>query len=112
MSTHIKVWWASLPLTTRSTAVLCTGVYLTSALVGFSDLGAVCISPAAVARLQLYRIITSAIFHAGALHLVFNMMALLQVGPCCVFLFCFVFFVIMALFWIWGPSSCFHIMIL
>eukprot|EP00887_Chlorella_sp_A99_P005875 scaffold1.g5875.t1 len=63
------------------TLLATSAIYALSLLVGFDDLGAVCLNPVPVFyRLQLYRLATSAIFHAGILHLAMNMLAFVPIA--------------------------------
>lgn len=81
LSTRLKVYWEGLPLVTKSVFAACVSTFAASLLVGWDNLGAVCLSAeAVVARLQPWRVITAATFHAGLLHLTFNMMAFLPIG--------------------------------
>lgn len=71
----------ALPLHRRSIFAVCVGIWAASLLTGLDNLAAVCLSPAdVVSRLQLYRIVTAALFHAGLLHVALNMMAFLPLG--------------------------------
>ncbi|KAK9868453.1 hypothetical protein WJX84_008327 [Apatococcus fuscideae] len=79
--TTVQVWFTSIPLLTRSLLVLCVGLYLVQLLTGQDDLSFVCLAPAAtVTQLQVWRIITSPLFHVGLLHVAFNMMAFVPCG--------------------------------
>lgn len=55
------------------------GVYLVSSLAGV-PFSAVCLAPQPVFHGQVYRLLTSALSHAGLLHLGMNMAALLVRG--------------------------------
>jgi len=81
LTTRLKVIWEQTPLITKSIVSICSAIYLAALFVGWDNLGAVCISAdTVVIHLQLWRLITSAIFHAGLLHLAFNMMAFFPMG--------------------------------
>ncbi|BDA43959.1 probable rhomboid-related protein 4 at N-terminal half [Coccomyxa sp. Obi] len=81
IQTRVKIWFDSIPLITRSVLVICVGVYIINLLTGYDDHAAVCLNPyTLVQRLQLYRLFTSAIFHAGLLHIGFNMLAFVPIA--------------------------------
>ncbi|KAL4513369.1 hypothetical protein Ndes2437B_g00581 [Nannochloris sp. 'desiccata'] len=79
--TRLKIVWEETPLITKSIVAACAAIYLAALFVGWDNLGAVCLSATTVAsHLQLWRLITSAAFHAGLLHLAFNMVAFFPMG--------------------------------
>jgi rhomboid domain-containing protein 1 len=81
LSTRLKVIWEQTPLITKSIVGICTAIYLAAIFVGWDNLASVCLSAdTVISRLQLWRLITSATFHAGLLHLAFNMMAFFPMG--------------------------------
>ncbi|EIE25750.1 rhomboid-domain-containing protein, partial [Coccomyxa subellipsoidea C-169] len=81
ISTRVKIWFDAIPLVTRSVLVLCVGVYIFGLLTGFDDHAAVCLNPhILVERFQVFRLFTSAFFHAGLLHIGFNMLAFVPVA--------------------------------
>lgn len=81
LATRLRLFWDDLPLVTKSIFAACTSIYSAALLVGWDNLSSVCLSTDAVlTHIQLWRIITSVLFHAGLLHLVFNMMAFLPIG--------------------------------
>jgi membrane associated rhomboid family serine protease len=81
LTTRLKVIWEQTPLITKSIVATCTAIYLAALSIGWDNLGAVCLSAdTVVSHLQLWRLITSATFHAGLLHLAFNMMAFFPMG--------------------------------
>lgn len=81
MTTRLKVIWEQTPLITKSIVAACSAIYLAALFVGWDNLGALCLSAdTVISRLQLWRLITSATFHAGLLHLAFNMMAFFPMG--------------------------------
>ena len=65
----------------RSIFVVCTTIYISSLLIGWDDLGMVCLGARDVVRYaQLWRVLTSAVFHASLLHVAFNMLAFIPLG--------------------------------
>ena len=74
--TRARVFFAGVPLVTRCTFAACVGVY-TASVLGRIPFGAVCLSPWPVLHGQVYRLLSSALSHAGPLHLLLNMLALL-----------------------------------
>eukprot|EP00756_Hemistasia_phaeocysticola_P005777 Hpha_TRINITY_DN13494_c0_g2::TRINITY_DN13494_c0_g2_i1::g.130967::m.130967 len=78
---RLKGWWAGLPLATRSCFVVCTVLLFAGGLLGLEPRN-VCTGPSLiVARGQLWRLLSSAFFHAGFLHWALNMMALCSMLP-------------------------------
>eukprot|EP01062_Namystynia_karyoxenos_P056638 TRINITY_DN4755_c3_g4_i1.p1 TRINITY_DN4755_c3_g4~~TRINITY_DN4755_c3_g4_i1.p1 ORF type:complete len:374 (+),score=96.33 TRINITY_DN4755_c3_g4_i1:105-1124(+) len=76
-----KAWWAGLPLATRAVFALCTGLFLAGALLG-SDARSICCGAwLVVGKGQLWRLLSSAFFHAGLLHWGMNMAALASLLP-------------------------------
>lgn len=81
LSTRVKVWFDSLPFVTRVVLVTCLGIYLAGALIGFDDYGKVCLSADRVLwHGEVWRFFTAAMFHMGALHVAFNMLAFVPIG--------------------------------
>jgi membrane associated rhomboid family serine protease len=81
LTTRLKVIWEQTPMITKSILATCSAIYLAALFVGWDNIGAVCLSATTViSHLQLWRLITSATFHAGLLHLAFNMMAFFPMG--------------------------------
>jgi len=80
LSTKFKVWFESIPFTTRILFSLCTSIHILGYIFG-AYTSTVCLQPMQIMYLhQVYRLITNAYFHNGILHLVFNMMAFLPLG--------------------------------
>ncbi|KAK9809019.1 hypothetical protein WJX72_008009 [[Myrmecia] bisecta] len=81
LAARLKVWFAGLPLVTRAVFVLCVGIYALQLLTGQDDFTPVCLSAyRTLAYLQVYRLITSAVFHVGLLHIAFNMLAFVPIA--------------------------------
>ena len=64
----------------RSTLATCVLVYLVVSLLLRVPLDALCLSPWPVLRGQVWRPLTAVLSHASALHLAFNMLALVPLG--------------------------------
>ena len=81
LTTRLKVYWENLPFITKSIFATCVSIYVATLLVGWDNLMSVCLSPTSLTQhFQIWRLLTSATFHAGLLHLTFNMMAFLPMG--------------------------------
>lgn len=83
LTTRLKIYWENLPFITKSIFATCVSIYAATLLVGWDNLAVVCLSPTSIISHlppQIWRLITSAIFHAGLLHLTFNMLAFLPMG--------------------------------
>ncbi len=78
LTTRLKVMWEQTPLVTKSIISTCTAIYLAALFVGWDNLSSVCLSADTVQ--QFWRLLTSATFHAGLLHLAFNMMTFFPMG--------------------------------
>lgn len=78
--TRFNVWITSIPWTTRIVLITCSIIQMMGYLVG-TYTSSVCTQPRTIAMFQqIYRLITSAWFHNGILHIVFNMMAFIPMG--------------------------------
>jgi len=78
---RLKAWWAGLPLATKSFFLVCTILLFAGGLLGLEPRN-VCTGPSLIiARGQLWRLLSSAFFHAGFLHWALNMAALCQMLP-------------------------------
>jgi membrane associated rhomboid family serine protease len=70
-------WLFGIPWVTRNVLFLCVGVYFV--VFSLSNVAWVaragCVGYAPLMQLELYRVITSPFLHAGAMHLLFNMLA-------------------------------------
>mmetsp|Transcript_17641 Transcript_17641/g.29642 ORF Transcript_17641/g.29642 Transcript_17641/m.29642 type:complete len:237 (-) Transcript_17641:854-1564(-) len=81
ITSQFSVWYRSLPLVTRYVFTTCVSVQVIAVLVGFDAFGRVCMSPFYFARnFQVYRALTSVVFHGGILHIAFNMLAFVPLG--------------------------------
>ncbi|GMH35303.1 hypothetical protein BSKO_03171 [Bryopsis sp. KO-2023] len=81
IGTRLKVWFDGIPFATRSILALCSGIYLMGILIGFDNMGSVCIQPSSVVKnLEVYRVFTAVVFHVGLLHIFFNMLAFVPIG--------------------------------
>jgi len=73
--------WQSLPVVTRSVIAVCVGVYILAWATGLGSaeykFG---LSSVDVAQGQWWRLITATFMHAGVMHILFNMYALLVLG--------------------------------
>ena len=82
----VSAWWKSLPLATKCFMCVCFGIYAYTLLFGQS-VQLFCVSPYlqlwvdGFNYLESYRIITSAFFHNGLLHVAMNMMTFNSIGP-------------------------------
>mmetsp|Transcript_17640 Transcript_17640/g.29641 ORF Transcript_17640/g.29641 Transcript_17640/m.29641 type:complete len:132 (-) Transcript_17640:9-404(-) len=85
ITSQFSVWYRSLPLVTRYVFTTCVSVQVIAVLVGFDAFGRVCMSPFYFARnFQVYRALTSVVFHGGILHIAFNMLAFVPLGRCAI----------------------------
>ncbi|GBG78251.1 hypothetical protein CBR_g26284 [Chara braunii] len=71
-----------MPMMTSGILAVCVGVYLFDVLVGFDAFDRVCMEPGLMfsAPWELYRGLTSVLFHAGLLHISLNMMTFVPLG--------------------------------
>ncbi|GLI60424.1 hypothetical protein VaNZ11_002576, partial [Volvox africanus] len=79
----VQTWYNGLPLCTKATFSLITGVFVVQLLTGWYGTQAIAISlqPQAVLYdFQVYRIFTAVLIHGGLLHLTFNMLAFVPMG--------------------------------
>mmetsp|Transcript_27903 Transcript_27903/g.39315 ORF Transcript_27903/g.39315 Transcript_27903/m.39315 type:complete len:292 (-) Transcript_27903:5027-5902(-) len=78
--TRFNVWITSIPWTTRIVLIVCSTIHLSGYLFG-TYTSSVCTQPTIIlAFQQIYRLVASAWFHSGILHIVFNMMAFIPMG--------------------------------
>eukprot|EP00899_Mesostigma_viride_P023572 jgi/Mesvir1/439/Mv11318-RA.2 len=76
LTTRFQVWFGTIPLVTASVLVACVSIWFLELLGGLEPDYYVCMAPRFVVRdWQVYRVLTSPFFHAGVLHLAFNMLA-------------------------------------
>ncbi|KAI8466449.1 MAG: hypothetical protein J3K34DRAFT_524532 [Monoraphidium minutum] len=76
----LQKWWKGLPVVTKSVSALLAGVYLSQLPVPGAWRG-VCLSPLLVVqRLQVWRLVTGHLLHAGLLHLALNLAAFMPLS--------------------------------
>eukprot|EP01012_Entosiphon_sulcatum_P027085 TRINITY_DN3263_c0_g1_i1.p1 TRINITY_DN3263_c0_g1~~TRINITY_DN3263_c0_g1_i1.p1 ORF type:complete len:261 (-),score=10.59 TRINITY_DN3263_c0_g1_i1:63-821(-) len=83
VSTRLTQWWADFPLVCRATFACCVSIFLLQNF-GLVPVQACCFNPSAISFRQwwqVYRTFTSPYLHGSPLHLVFNMLALVSLGP-------------------------------
>ena len=92
LGTRANQWWTAIPCVTAGVVGVCSAIYVISLVFGFDDFSPVCLSPDLLVGhgglssgflqvLQnLYRPYSSVVFHTTIIHLVFNMLALVQIG--------------------------------
>ncbi|GIL85391.1 hypothetical protein Vretimale_10660 [Volvox reticuliferus] len=79
----VQTWYNGLPLCTKATFSLITGVFVVQLLTGWYGAQAIVVSlvPQAVLYdFQVYRIFTAVLIHGGLLHVTFNMLAFVPMG--------------------------------
>ncbi|GJP61123.1 hypothetical protein CLOP_g18326 [Closterium sp. NIES-67] len=81
IGTRIHQWWLAVPLVTASVFAVCVAVFAADLLVGYDSFREVCFSPAmSVVHWQVYRALTSIVFHKGLFHIALNLSTLLPLA--------------------------------
>jgi membrane associated rhomboid family serine protease len=82
LTTRIKVWLDTIPLFTKILMFFCVILYILQLLTDFPQTQSVCFSPydLIINYSHFYRMLTAIFFHAGIMHILFNMMAHLSLG--------------------------------
>ncbi|GJP74975.1 hypothetical protein CLOP_g5477 [Closterium sp. NIES-67] len=81
IGTRIHQWWLAVPLVTASVFAVCVAVFAADLLVGYDSFREVCFAPAlSVVHWQVYRALTSIVFHKGLLHIALNLSTLLPLA--------------------------------
>eukprot|EP01060_Flectonema_neradi_P024869 TRINITY_DN33740_c0_g1_i1.p1 TRINITY_DN33740_c0_g1~~TRINITY_DN33740_c0_g1_i1.p1 ORF type:complete len:323 (+),score=28.59 TRINITY_DN33740_c0_g1_i1:63-971(+) len=81
VKTSLHNWWNTLSIATRLVFCLCIGVYVLQLFGIVSVYGSCTGGYQVLGKWQLSRLFLSPVVHAGLLHLLFNMLALLQLLP-------------------------------
>eukprot|EP01026_Neomeris_dumetosa_P025471 TRINITY_DN20981_c0_g1_i2.p2 TRINITY_DN20981_c0_g1~~TRINITY_DN20981_c0_g1_i2.p2 ORF type:complete len:217 (+),score=12.53 TRINITY_DN20981_c0_g1_i2:158-808(+) len=80
LGTRIQHWYNSIYICTRIVFSTCVGLYLIQAILGLELRNVCLLTDYVIYQWQVWRLLSSVVFHGGVMHLAFNMIAFLPTG--------------------------------